>query len=143
VPSPRLHRHAIDSHSVHACHHYELRASTNTTAAAACCSVLDVLACDSPTRNLHFWPPTLACTRMNPLTRYRLSPAVSESELQCPVCLLQFERKHETHELDCKHLFHTNCIIPWLKKVGGDLGVMEDFGYRRWGRGVPIALHRR
>lgn len=32
----------------------------------------------------------------------------------CPICTDRFEVGSEAKEMPCKHLYHANCIIPWL-----------------------------
>uniref|UniRef100_A0A7S0BFG0 RING-type domain-containing protein n=1 Tax=Rhodosorus marinus TaxID=101924 RepID=A0A7S0BFG0_9RHOD len=36
-------------------------------------------------------------------------------KLACPICTDEFQAK--AIELQCKHLFHRHCIVPWLEKV--------------------------
>ncbi|XP_052200111.1 E3 ubiquitin-protein ligase SIRP1-like [Diospyros lotus] len=38
-----------------------------------------------------------------------------EENLQCSVCLDDFEIGSEAKEMPCKHKFHCGCIIPWLE----------------------------
>lgn len=33
------------------------------------------------------------------------------------MCLLEFEEEETAIEMPCHHLFHSNCILPWLSKV--------------------------
>jgi hypothetical protein len=33
---------------------------------------------------------------------------------QCPVCTNGFKLDEEAKKLPCKHVFHTDCILPWL-----------------------------
>ena len=43
-------------------------------------------------------------------------PTVSVNEnLQCSVCLDDFEVGSEAKEMPCKHRFHSGCILPWLE----------------------------
>ncbi|WKA08667.1 hypothetical protein VitviT2T_026368 [Vitis vinifera] len=43
-------------------------------------------------------------------------PSVKSKEnLQCSVCLDDFEISAEAGEMPCKHKFHSGCILPWLE----------------------------
>lgn len=42
----------------------------------------------------------------------------SEGE-QCPVCLKAAEKGTKLVKMPCKHLFDSECILPWLAKVRG------------------------
>ncbi|KAF8041143.1 hypothetical protein BT93_B3154 [Corymbia citriodora subsp. variegata] len=45
-----------------------------------------------------------------------LMPTVTIKEnLQCSVCLDDFEIGVEAKEMPCKHKFHSGCILPWLE----------------------------
>jgi E3 ubiquitin-protein ligase RNF115/126 len=39
------------------------------------------------------------------------------SEGECIICQEQYQLDDETIRLDCGHLFHSGCVVPWLKRV--------------------------
>lgn len=41
-----------------------------------------------------------------------------EDEKSCTVCLEDFEPKETVMLTPCKHMFHEECIVPWLKSKG-------------------------
>ncbi|XP_031401132.1 E3 ubiquitin-protein ligase SDIR1-like [Punica granatum] len=42
----------------------------------------------------------------------------SEDDLTCTICLEQVNKGELVRSLPCLHLFHTNCIDPWLRQQG-------------------------
>ncbi|XP_060026048.1 E3 ubiquitin-protein ligase RNF181 isoform X2 [Lagenorhynchus albirostris] len=65
----------------------------------------------------HHLPPPAAKTAVENLPRTVIRG--SQAELKCPVCLLEFEEEETAIEMPCHHLFHSNCILPWLSKASG------------------------
>ncbi|WOL08797.1 putative E3 ubiquitin-protein ligase RHC1A isoform X2 [Canna indica] len=56
-----------------------------------------------------------------PASAIEALPTVSIAEThlrdgsQCPVCKEEFGLGEEAKELPCKHVYHSECIVPWLK----------------------------
>ena len=42
---------------------------------------------------------------------------VTDGESQCSVCMEDFHLEDVVRSLPCQHLFHTDCINPWLHLV--------------------------
>lgn len=42
---------------------------------------------------------------------------IVDRKLQCSVCWDDFKLDEKVKQLECEHLFHPDCIIPWLKLV--------------------------
>ena len=47
-----------------------------------------------------------------------LTNSFIESSPECAVCENDLTKDDMIVCLPCKHLFHPNCIIPWIKQVG-------------------------
>lgn len=59
-------------------------------------------------------PPPASKSAIENLKEIEISSADSK---QCPVCLKEFEDGISAKCMPCKHVFHKECIIPWLEKV--------------------------
>jgi len=52
------------------------------------------------------------------LPRAKVSQGSPLLQKDCAVCKDDFEVSQETIELPCKHVFHDECILPWVKQSG-------------------------
>ena len=51
-----------------------------------------------------------------PVTKFKKVESKVGEEEKCPICLTELEDGEEIKTLPCKHLFHPDCIDPWLHK---------------------------
>ncbi|KAJ3324270.1 hypothetical protein HDV06_000309 [Boothiomyces sp. JEL0866] len=61
-------------------------------------------------------PPAASDDTVNALPRLKFSD--NEEHKECPVCQDDYQIDEELVRLPCKHIFHPNCIINWLKLNG-------------------------
>ncbi|GLJ52035.1 hypothetical protein SUGI_1106260 [Cryptomeria japonica] len=65
----------------------------------------------------HYGTPPAAKEAVEALTVVKITEEHLKCELssECAVCKDEFTVGEETRQLPCKHLYHGDCIFPWLK----------------------------
>uniref|UniRef100_A0A146MDJ9 RING-type E3 ubiquitin transferase n=1 Tax=Lygus hesperus TaxID=30085 RepID=A0A146MDJ9_LYGHE len=63
-------------------------------------------------------PPPLAKEKINEIPTVVISKDQVDINLQCSVCWEDFKIDEQVRKLPCEHVYHENCIIPWLELHG-------------------------
>jgi len=63
-------------------------------------------------------PPPLDTEKLERLRTVKIQPEQIAMKLQCSVCWDDFHLDEEVKQLDCDHVYHPACILPWLKLHG-------------------------
>lgn len=72
--------------------------------------------------------PPAAKNVVETLPKLKIAQSDVDASAECPVCKDFFAVDEEAHELPCKHLFHPDCILPWLKQVKTERILLQGSG---------------
>lgn len=63
-------------------------------------------------------PPPMPADDIKKLAKVEISEEQVSKNLQCSVCMEDFILEESVRQLPCSHLYHNDCIIPWLEMHG-------------------------
>ncbi|KAF7815551.1 putative E3 ubiquitin-protein ligase RHC1A [Senna tora] len=59
-------------------------------------------------------PAPASRSSIDAMPTIRITRAHLRSDSHCPVCQDRFELGSEAREMPCNHIYHSDCIVPWL-----------------------------
>lgn len=63
-------------------------------------------------------PPPLAKEKIEDIPKVAIAQDEVDKKLQCSVCWEDFRLQEIVRKLACSHIYHENCIVPWLNLHG-------------------------
>ncbi|XP_076010725.1 E3 ubiquitin-protein ligase RNF115 isoform X2 [Genypterus blacodes] len=60
-------------------------------------------------------PPPAEKEKISSLPTVTISQEQADCSMECPVCKEDFTVGEPVRQLPCNHLFHSDCIVPWLE----------------------------
>ncbi|KAL1923669.1 uncharacterized protein VTP21DRAFT_8649 [Calcarisporiella thermophila] len=63
-------------------------------------------------------PPPASDDVIERLPRSKITKEQAEKGQECSVCKEEYQEGDSIIELPCKHFFHEDCVLPWLKTSG-------------------------
>ncbi|XP_037083591.1 E3 ubiquitin-protein ligase RNF115-like [Pollicipes pollicipes] len=63
-------------------------------------------------------PPPLGAELIHRLPRVAVTQQHVDASLQCMVCFEDYTLNETVRQLPCQHLYHSDCIVPWLELHG-------------------------